>query len=111
MDDLDHLAKHVDESRANVDLPIGQPPEWLPSSRDVITIAPSASSHPDRPPVYIADYSDFSKLSVKAVQDILRDYPVIIVNNRPTYTKFDHVGLSQFGDLQSLRVMHGRCKA
>jgi hypothetical protein len=59
------------------------------------------------PPIYTSTYLEFYRLSTKDAQDILRDYPVIVLSDRPTRLKCDLVGVEEFGDLDDLREIHG----
>ncbi|KAF5341461.1 hypothetical protein D9757_015295 [Collybiopsis confluens] len=106
VEDQEELARRVDQWRSAIDLPTGPPPEWSPSSRGVINISPVSTGHPDAPPVYTADYSDFSKKSAGEVQNLLRQYPVVILSNRPTRLMCDRNGLKEFGRLKDLRIIH-----
>lgn len=63
--------------------------------------------HPDAPPIYNDTYSSFISKSHEEVQDILRQFPVVVLTGRPTRLKCDLKGVAEFGPTDVPRVMHG----
>lgn len=74
---------------------------------DAVPIFPHTTTHPDRPPIYTASYNEFCQKSSVEVQDILRQFPVVVLSGHPTQIKCDDSGLYEFGDPNKLRDMHG----
>ena len=107
--DLEELASHVDELRCKTGLPTGSPAEWSNEMSQPLSIPPPAAltSGPDSPPICSIDYVKFSNMSGRELQDIFREYPVIVVHGRPTRLHCDISSLEDWGDLDALRVMHG----
>lgn len=54
------------------------------------------------------DYSTFMTTSAKDLQDIFRAHPAIVVSGRPTRLKCNLASLDEWGDVDELRVMHGK---
>lgn len=58
-------------------------------------------------PVYTMQYEEYFKASAIHLQTLFRNYPVIVIKDRPTRLKSDLSSLEEWGDPDELRDMHG----
>lgn len=97
----------MDEGRKHHGLPVGTPIEWtngMTSPANMLEPVTPSNGYP----IYTMEYSNFMMTSAKDLQDIFRDYPAIVVSGRPTRLKCDLASLDEWGDVDELRVMHGK---
>jgi hypothetical protein len=58
-------------------------------------------------PIYTMPFAEYFAMSAKDMQDIFREYPVIVVKDMPTRLQYTLESLEEWGDPDELRVMHG----
>lgn len=71
----------------------------------VCTSPPTA--YPDDYPIFTMEYGRYVQTSAQELQDILRDYPAIVVTGHPTRLRCDLESLEEWGGVDELREMHG----
>lgn len=88
-------------------LPSGKPIEWLHGMSSPVALL-SPPTLPQKYPIYTMNYPDYLTMSAKNLQDLFRRYPAIVVNGRPTRLKCNLESLAEWGEVDDLKVMHGK---
>ena len=99
---------HVDKARKEYGLPFGGDPHSVDKTNSTIS-PPSTLDKPAKSfPIYTTKFSEFYSMSAKDLQAIFRVHPVIVLSDHPTHLKCDLNSLEEWGNLDDLRVMHGK---
>lgn len=86
---------------------LGAPAEWKDSMTEPVRTKPPTSC-PDDYPIFTMEYDQYLQTSAQEFQDILREYPAVVVSGRPTRLRCDLESLEEWGGVDELREMHGK---